>query len=57
MNVISRHTLTFNIKSNSVRTEYTFIRDSCITGLITVCKFMHLCAEYIRTGRMMNLLN
>ena len=54
MNVILCHTLIFNIKSNSVRTEYTFIRDSHITGLITVCKFMHLSTEYIRTGGMID---
>lgn len=54
MNVILCHTLTFNINSNSVRTEYTFIQDSCITGLITVCKFTHLCTEYIRTGGMID---
>lgn len=54
MNVILCHTLTFNVKSNSVRTEYTFIRDSCITGLITVHKLMHLCTEYIRTGGMID---
>jgi len=52
MNIILCHTLAFNVKSNSVRTEYTFILDSCITRLITVCKFMHLCTEYIRTGGM-----
>lgn len=52
MNIILCHTLTFNIKSNSVRTDYTFIQDSGTTGLTTVRKFTHLCTEYIITGGM-----